>query len=340
MSLITHTISFDPNGAPPAILDRLHLGLMQSVAFVASASALTVLGAITAGSAFTSLPALAPTGGTLVGQPATAIALSLKAVTATVNAPGLGVAINDTFVPAGGTLKPLGAASLLTATHIQVQTAVVNAGGTGGTPGAVTITGTTGTGTKFQATGTINGSGVLTGPLVVTVAGDYTVGPTIAGDAVTGGSLTGATVALQMGAKTLAITTAGQYVLAPASANTPTDGTGTGTGVTLTLSYGLGEATITNSGNYSGAPSFTVTPTDGNGTGASIAAGTLGGNGNPIYVGQTIMLPATFNLVAQASVDCRVSTVAKSNLGWSVALTPPTTGSTLAAGFVDATILG
>jgi hypothetical protein len=79
-----------------------------------------------------------------------------------------------------------------------VLTATVNAAGSGGTNGPVTITGTTGTGTKFQARGVIAG-GALTGPLTITNAGSYTVDPTsLTAEPVTGGPLTGATVALTM----------------------------------------------------------------------------------------------------------------------------------------------
>jgi len=82
----------------------------------------------------------------------------------------------------------------------QVVTATVVSGGSGGTPdGTTTVTGTTGTGSKWQGTATITG-GVLTGPITVIVPGNYTVAPTTAGDAVTSGSLTGATCALTLGA--------------------------------------------------------------------------------------------------------------------------------------------
>lgn len=228
-------------GQRTAYPEKLSVALLRDIAFPASAASLTALGAITAGSGYTALPTLAISGGTAtagVTDPAVAIATSLTCVTATVSAPGTGVAINDTFNPAGGTLAAAGpygngtltagVKTLLTATHIQAVSATVNAGGTGGTPGAVTITGTTGTGTKFQATGTISAGGVLTGPLTVTVAGDYTVGPTsLTAEPVTGGALTGATVTLVMGAKTFAITTAGGYTAAPAAANTLVDVSGT-----------------------------------------------------------------------------------------------------------------
>lgn len=79
-----------------------------------------------------------------------------------------------------------------------VITATVNAGGSGGTNGPVTITGTTGTGTKFQAKGNISG-GALVGNLILVNAGNYTVDPTsLSAEPVTGENLSGATVALTM----------------------------------------------------------------------------------------------------------------------------------------------
>lgn len=92
------------------------------------------------------------------------------------------------------------AASRYTATSANVVgRAIIVSGGTGGTPGPVTITGTTGTGTQFQATGVISAGGVLVGALTVTVRGQYTVNPTNLNiEPVTGGGLTGATVRVIM----------------------------------------------------------------------------------------------------------------------------------------------
>ena len=79
-----------------------------------------------------------------------------------------------------------------------VLSATVNAGGSGGSNGPGTISGTTGTGTKFTARGTISG-GALTGALTITNAGMYSVDPTsLSAEPVTGGGLTGATVSLTM----------------------------------------------------------------------------------------------------------------------------------------------
>jgi hypothetical protein len=79
-----------------------------------------------------------------------------------------------------------------------VQSAVVTAGGSGGTPGYVLLTGTTGTGTKATYYGYISSGGVLTGPLLVWKQGNYSANPS-SPDPVTGGGLTGATVTPTMG---------------------------------------------------------------------------------------------------------------------------------------------
>lgn len=79
-----------------------------------------------------------------------------------------------------------------------VTGASVAAGGTGGANGTATVTGTTGTGTLFQASVTIAG-GAITAVNSITVGGLYTAAPTnVAAEPVTGGGLTGATLILTM----------------------------------------------------------------------------------------------------------------------------------------------
>lgn len=82
----------------------------------------------------------------------------------------------------------------------QVVSATVNAAGTGGTAGTQIVTGTTGTGIKFQASVTVSAGGI-TAVSSITVGGSYTVNPS-ANDPVTGGGLTGAQLAVVMGAET------------------------------------------------------------------------------------------------------------------------------------------
>jgi hypothetical protein len=129
----------------------------------------------------------------------------------------------------------------------------------------------------------------------------------------------------------------GQVAINPVS-QTATSGSGVGT-TTFNVAYGLGAAQITNSGNYSAAPSFTVTDSAG-GTGASIATATLGGNGSAIYASVPFDLPTPYGVFIEPSIDCRhyVPPSLKTSTGFSVALVPTTTGSTLAAGAFDATV--
>jgi hypothetical protein len=83
-----------------------------------------------------------------------------------------------------------------TTTSYYVANAAIVAGGTGGTNGAQTVTGTTGTGTKFQAGVTVAG-GIITAITSILVDGAYSVAPTVPTvEPVTGGGLTGATLAL------------------------------------------------------------------------------------------------------------------------------------------------
>lgn len=128
----------------------------------------------------------------------------VKSATGAVTTAGTGYTSPTVSITGGGGAGATGTV------NTKVITATVVDGGTGGTPGAVTITGTTGTGTKFQATGTINGSGILTGALVVSVAGDYSVPVTsISAEPVTGGSLSNCTVSLSLGISSFAITANG-----------------------------------------------------------------------------------------------------------------------------------
>lgn len=163
--------------------------------------------------------------------------------------PGTGYVPGDALTVVGGTTSLVAgylSSTILIVTDTQVITATVNNGGSGGANGPVTITGTTGTGTKFQATGTITG-GVLQPGLVITVAGDYTINPTLTGEPVTGGSLVGATVNLTMGVFYTGIQNQGNYSISPTNPVSVTGGTGTG--ATFTLAIGVNSALVLPLGN-------------------------------------------------------------------------------------------
>jgi hypothetical protein len=107
----------------------------------------------------------------------------------------------DNTVSSGNALCALPCSATAAVKHFYVVGAAVKAGGSGGTNGTQTVTGTTGTGTKFQASVTVSG-GAVTAVGSISVAGDYTVLPTsLDAEPVTGASLTGATLSLNMTAQ-------------------------------------------------------------------------------------------------------------------------------------------
>lgn len=166
----------------------------------------------------------------------------------------------------------------VTVTHTKVQSATVGAGGASGTPGTQTVTGTTGTGTKFQASVTVSGGGAITAVLSITVAGDYTVNPTsLTAEPVTGAGLVGAQLNVKMGVLTAipSVSTPGAYTTLPTSPIASTAITGTGTGATFSALWGLEEVVVTNPG--SGYSSATITVTGGGGTGGGVVTASVGG---------------------------------------------------------------
>lgn len=228
----------------------------------------------------------------------------VKTATGVVSVAGSGYTNPTATITGGG---GAGAAGTLTT---KVLTATVVSGGAGGTPGLTTFTGTTGTGTKFTATGTINGGGVLTGALTVVIAGNYTVPITnIAIEPITGGSLTGATVSVSLGVLAFTITSSGTgYTSYPTF--TVVDSTGTGStitaqmqvespltivdggknvdsSVTLTFSSGTvtATATATVSSSTQSVTSTTLTNAGGylNGTDAYPTLSISGGTGASIF---------------------------------------------------------
>ena len=341
MGIDVHTID-QLNGSQFNRQDRVLMGILNAVPTPASATSVTVLGSITAGTGFTNIGtiSLAPSGGT--GSGLAAVATSLKAVTVSaVATPGTGYAINDTITLAGGTLAPggIGASSVLTVSAAQLVGLALNAAGSGYAVGdMITLTGGTHSVAAIVTVDTVSSGAIAT--FHITTKGVYTVEAATFTQASTSGSGTGATFnAAVWGVQAVTISTAGAYSATPTNAAAQASTSGTGTGATFTMLYGLGTAQITNSGNYTAAPSMTVTDSA-SGTGASIATVTLGGNGNPIFVPISFSLPSTYCVQAEPGMNCQtyVPYASKTNNGFTVALVPPTTGSTLAAGVIDVAV--
>lgn len=151
-------------------------------------------------------------------------------------------------------------AAILTVSTTQAVSAVVAAGGTGGTAGTQIVTGTTGTGTKFQATVQIT-AGAIASVLSIAVGGAYTVNPTVpAAEPVTGASLTGAQLNVQLGVRTFAITNAGIFTTNPAGlAFSQASSSGTGLGALFsTAVMGVHAVTVPVAGSYTVFPANPV----------------------------------------------------------------------------------
>lgn len=164
-------------------------------------------------------------------------------------------------------------------TQTRVQSATIQSAGASGTPGTQTVTGTTGTGTKFQASVTVSGGGAITSVNSISVIGAYTVNPAVlTAEPVTGGGLVGAQLNLKMGVLTAVPNTVdGAYVdTLPTNPISTTAITGTGTGATFNALWGLDEVLVTNPGSgYD--DTTTITVTGGGSSGGGAVTATVGG---------------------------------------------------------------
>lgn len=167
-------------------------------------------------------------------------------------ATGHSYAPGDTITLAGGVQVT---APTVTVFRTQVVAAVINNAGSGGANGSAIVTGTTGTGTRFKASVTIDNVGKITSIDAITVAGEYSVNPT-SPEPVSGGGLTGATFDLVMGVLSVTLTTGGQFTTNPSDGRLTQSATsGAGTGATFQNSlFGIGAAGVLAAGIYDTFP--------------------------------------------------------------------------------------
>lgn len=225
-------------------------------------------------------------GGGVASVPAVLTVNTTKLVGLGLNAPGGSAthsyAPGDSATLTGGTSS---VAPVISVATTQVVSATIAAGGTGGTNGTQTVTGTTGTGTRFQASVTVAG-GIITAILSVTVAGSYLTNPTLlTAEPVTGAGLTGATLSLNMGILTFNIVNPGSFTVNSATF-TQSASSGAGTGATFNAGlFGVNAATITTAGSYTTVPSNPVlqASTSGSGIGAAFNM-TFGGPPSTVVV--------------------------------------------------------
>jgi hypothetical protein len=199
----------------------------------------------------------------------------MKAVTievATAQSGGGSYAPGDTIPLAGGTFSTRAVGTVATT---KVASATVAAAGSGGTDGTQTVTGTTGIGTKFQASVTVTG-GEITAVLSITVGGSYATNPTsLTNEPVTGANLTGAQLSVKMGVYTIGATTAGSYSALPSDPVSQFSTSGSGTGATFNVLWGVLGGTVVNPGSGYDEDS-TLDISGGGGAGGGVATLDLG----------------------------------------------------------------
>lgn len=181
----------------------------------------------------------------------------------------------DTINLTGGTQTT---PAVLTVATTRVRGANVVSSGTGGT-GTFTVTGTTGTGTKFQASVTRPS---LPGPLIInaiTAGGAYTVNPTTpANEPVTGGGSSGIVLDVDMGVNSFTISNAGVFT-ANAAGGTFTQASSSGSGLGATFNaalFGPNALSVVTAGAYASYPANPVAQasTTGSGAGATFTVTT------------------------------------------------------------------
>jgi hypothetical protein len=204
-------------------------------------------------------------------------------------APGTGYVPGDTITLAGGTAST---AAVITVASTQVVSATVAAAGTGGVDGSAVVTGTTGTGAKFQASVTIAG-GVITAVNGITFGGNYTVNPIVlANEPITGGGLTGAALNVQMGVLTNSVTNPGIFTANPPSGEFSQGSTsGTGSGATFHFTImAPSVAVVTTPGVYTSFPANPVQQASTSGFGFGVQFNVVTTTAAPFNTGDWVEL--------------------------------------------------
>ena len=264
-----------------------------------------------------------------------------KLLSLVLDSPGNGVyAPGNTIALTGGVQTT---PAQLIVTHTQVIFATIHVAGTGGTPGPATVTGTTGTGTRFQASVTIDGTGKIISVDAITLAGDYTANPTVTtAEPVTGGGLAGAQLGLTIGILNFSITAAGVFTSNPVGgAFTQLSTTGSGTGATFkTALMAPNACTIFDAGAYTSFPASPVSQdtTTGTGLGVTFTITTSAispfANGDWVYIqnvgGMTQVNGKTYVVAGVSGTSFNLQDVYGNNID-SSAFTAYTTGGTAAS---------
>jgi hypothetical protein len=211
------------------------------------------------------------------------------------NSPGTGgqYAPTNTVTLAGGTQS---VAPTLEILETQVVAASVSNGGNGGQFGTWTGTGTTGTGTPFQALVFVGSTGQLVSVISITYGGAYTVNPTnLSSEYITGPHIpNNAAVSLRMGISSFTVTNPGVFTANPSGGNlTQASSSGSGTGATFNNAVmAPNTVSVATAGIYSTFPSNPVgqASTSGTGRGATFDVVTSPVAITPFNVGDWIAI--------------------------------------------------
>jgi hypothetical protein len=228
-------------------------------------------------------------GGTFLTR-AVALVDTTRLLSLSVNDPGIANYVPaDTIAITGGMQTT---PAVLTVATTQVVSATIASSGAGGSDGTQTVTGTTGTGTKFQASVTVAG-GTITDILSITVPGSYTVNPTTpAVEPVTGAGLAGAELNVVLGVGSVTVTNPGVFTVNPSGLTfTQTSSSGTGTGVTFRYALmGVDAVTFSPAGSYTVFPANPVAQFDTTGLGRGVTFNVVSGAVGPFSDGDWVYL--------------------------------------------------
>jgi hypothetical protein len=227
-------------------------------------------------------------GGTFSIQAQIRVSTTLL-LSATLGSSGTGYAPGDTINLAGGTQT---SPAVMSVSNTKVVSASLVGAGTGGANGAAIVTGTTGTGTKFQANVTIAG-GSITTVNSVSIGGSYTVNPAnLNAEPVTGAGLVGATLKLVMGVQSASVSSGGVFTANPAGLSfTQASTSGSGAGATFSFGiFGINSLTIANAGAYTVAPSSPASQASTTGSGIGVTFSIVAGSANTFAVGDWVYL--------------------------------------------------
>lgn len=244
-------------------ISQANPGVLSLAPFSATAATANI-GAVAA--SYVSGDTIALAGGAFTTR-ASLTVINTRLASISLNAPGILYTPGEIINLSGGTFSTQ---PTLKVASTQVINAAISNAGTGGAVGPQTVTGTTGTGTKFQAAVTVNGAGHIAQVDFISLGGDYTVNPNQL-DPVTGGGLVGAVLDIRLGVKSVTILNAGVFSVNSATF-TQAFSSGSGSGATFNAAlFGPNNLSVSVAGNYTVPPANPVAQfaTSGAGAGAT-----------------------------------------------------------------------